>query len=429
MLLLGFVMEFLLRARRHALFFSAGLAVFLHAAAACQAHGLITLHQFCAKPNCADGQFPLGVSIDQQGNVFGVTSEGGGFQSGTLFELSKTDSGFRFRTLYNFCSLVNCTDGSLPVAAPIPDVNGNLFGLTTEHGFTGGTIYRLSRHRKLDVVYTFCAQDCDAGYDPVALTYAGAQSGTPYDGTSPLYGVTDGGFTNGGAVFEIIPRHEKKGAILRVLYQFCLSGSCPDGGGPNSLVMDTSGNLFGATSSGGSANAGVAFELQQNGKHHTWTEQVLYNFCQLQFCSDGQSPNGLMAIDGTGALYGTTQDGGNAGVVYKILPNGMQSQEQVLYSFCLDSNIDGCNPFGGVLLGSGGVLFGTTGNGGPHNGGTVFRLNGSNLRTLHAFCKNPDCPDGSNPQSNLVTDASGDLFGTANASGKHGGGTVYEIIP
>ena len=126
--------------------------------------------------------------------------------------------------------------------------------------------------------------------------------------------------------------------------------------------MDEAGDLYGTTDYGGAYGWGTIFKLAPDG-----TETVLHSFAN----SDGIVPNGLM-MDEAGNLYGMTQadgDGGD-GTVYKLAPDGIYT---VLHSF--RTNKDGGRPVGNLIMGHGGKLYGHASTGGPHGGGTVFRLN------------------------------------------------------
>lgn len=104
-----------------------------------------------------------------------------------------------------------------------------------------------------------------------------------------------------------------RAAREHLLYSFCSVSGCLDGNGPQSgLVFDLDGNLYGTTASGGTYNAGVAFELTP-GKNGAWTERVLYNFCTRVACRDGSQPIGALTLDSSGNLYGTTHEGGTGG--------------------------------------------------------------------------------------------------------------------
>ena len=309
------------------------------------------------------------------------------------------------------------------------------------------------------ILYRFCSQqNCSDGNGPLGgLTYAGASSGTPYDGVSPLYGVTQlGGPNNGGTVFQLTSNGG--GWSENVLYNFCSQGGkdCLDGEWPyGGLILDVAGNLYGTTSAGGGNNdgtdksgSGTAFELSTTGK--SWSETVLYRFCSADQCTDGAGPVGNLAMDAGGNLYGATFAGGincsrnkgfGCGVVYEIVPNAISSSEIVLYAFCQKSRCrDGYGPQAGVLLDTQGNLFGTTWFGGGNDidvnglgGGVAFELAGFSYEVLHSFCATAKCVDGEYPLAGLTTDSSGRLFGTTSLGGEFGsgtsGGVVFEIKP
>ena len=114
------------------------------------------LYTFCSAPNCTDGEYPVAALVQaNDGNFYGTTSHGGTNNSesfcgsigcGTIFKIT---SGGTFTTLYNFCSLTNCTDGGTPSAAMMQDTNGLFYGTTHDGGSSGqqysyGTVFSLS---------------------------------------------------------------------------------------------------------------------------------------------------------------------------------------------------------------------------------------------------------------------------------------------
>jgi hypothetical protein len=287
------------------------------------------------------------------------------------------------------------------------------------------------------------------GNGPVGgLTYAGQSSGLPYDGISPLFGVTGGGVANnGGTVFELT----NSGAtwVETVLYNFCSQGirNCRDGKSPNSaLIMDSEGNLFGTALYGGNdIQAGTAFELSPT--RNAWRYTLLYTFCSASNCADGANPSGPLLFDQENNLLGTTYAGAtcrrsrsHCGTIFKIIPNGAQSQESVLHTFCqlLDCK-DGAGPVGGVVADAAGTLFGVTTIGGGHDidqggngGGTVFELTDSGLTVLHRFCALANCADGEHPLAGVVLDQAGQVYGTTGYGGefeKVYGGTIFQVKP
>src|SRR5206468_2246383 len=119
----------------------------------------------------------------------------------------------------------------------------------------GGIVFKLTPHNggkrwSFREIYDFCSlPDCADGLFPASLTYAGAASGAPYDGTSPLYGVAEFGGKNGkGVAFQLTPKPRAQWSE-HVLYDFCARPACADGTDPAfDLLLDANGNLFGVTS-------------------------------------------------------------------------------------------------------------------------------------------------------------------------------------
>jgi uncharacterized repeat protein (TIGR03803 family) len=212
-----------------------------------------------------------------------------------------------------------------------------------------------------------------------------------------------------------------------VLYKF--AGS-PDGASPQSdLTLDAGGNLYGTTFSGGAhPNYGTVFELKR--ANSDWQEQVLYSFSGG---NDGGGPVGGVTFDKNGNLYGTTSFGGpygETGTVFELSPNSKGGwNQQTIYQF---SQV--ANPNSNLLIDSQGNLYGTTGL--DHGGaGLVFELslqpNGTwTEATLHAFIGKPD---GAIPSGALVMDQQGNLYGMTQAGGTGscagGCGLVYELTP
>jgi uncharacterized repeat protein (TIGR03803 family) len=186
------------------------------------------------------------------------------------------------------------------------------------------------------------------------------------------------------------------------------------------LAIDRTGNLYGTTYAGGSGN-GVVFEVNNAG-----VESVIHTFAGG---ADGKQPNGVI-VDGAGNLYGTTPYGGGAsaaGSVFKLDPSGNKT---ILYAFCPNGAGGGCPdgsfPMAGVIRDSHGNLYGTTYDGGGtgcaagEGCGTVYKIAPDGTETaLYAF---NDMPDGAHPMAGLVMDASGNLYGTTVSGGTAGTG-------
>lgn len=158
----------------------------------------------------------------------------------------------------------------------------------------------------------------------------------------------------------------------------------------------------------------------------TFTSLVSFNG------SNGSDPyNSPPVVGPNGNLYGTTLTGGTVGLgtVYSITPAGVLT---TIYNFCSQNGCsDGFIPYGGIIVGVDGNLYGTTSGGGGNFGGTVFKIATATgvLTTLYNFCSQNGCTDGSSPSATLVQGPTGNFFGTTNSGGAHGSGTVFEITP
>jgi len=220
-----------------------------------------------------------------------------------------------------------------------------------------------------------------------------------------------------------------------VLYAF--TGG-EDGAGPVAgLVEDATGAFYGTTTLGGGgpcysgAGCGTVFKLTPSA--HGYVESVLYRFNGTE---DGAYPWGGLALDASGALYGTTVQGGNCsesegcGTVFKLTPRGMGYKETILHSFEKHNRHDGAFPDGSLIIDGSGTLYGTTGSGGESGYGSVFKLAKSGddyvEKILHSFHSGND---GEQPLAGLIADPSGALYGTTNLGGSGGDGTVFKLTP
>jgi uncharacterized repeat protein (TIGR03803 family) len=193
------------------------------------------------------------------------------------------------------------------------------------------------------------------------------------------------------------------------------------------LIADAPGNLYGTTQSGGTAGWGTAYKLSPNGAG--WSESILYSFDGQ---SDGRFPFARLIFDGSGNLYGTTESGGNmsgcngtgCGTVFKLTHSGSAWTEHVLYTFT--GGADGAIPFAGVISDSSGNLYGTASEGGnpacTGGCGVVFKLTPSVMGSwtesvLYSFRGGTP---GAQPSTGLVFDSSGNLYGTTYAGGNQG---------
>jgi len=319
---------------------------------------LTTLHSF----DGADGKFPYAALVQaSNGDLHGSTSAGGAHGYGTIFAITLSGT---LTTLYNFCSETGCPDGSGTRAALIQATNGDLYGTTESGGANdGGTVFKITPRGTLTTLYNFCSlSGCADGSGPLA--------GLVQAVNGLLYGTTIGGGANGnfGTVFEITP-----GGALTTLYSFCSLSGCEDGQNPNTTLVQAAapphdppydGNFFGTTYSGGTDGVGTLFEITPTGALST-----LYSFPAQG--APGPYPNAL--IEGSDwNFYGTTQTGGtlSTGAIFELHPVGFPA---TLYSFCPSGcSTSGQQPQSGLMQDTNGVFYGTGSYGGAENDGVIF---------------------------------------------------------
>ena len=349
-----------------------------------------------------------------------------GLAAALLLTVAATGSGHAQN--YSVVYSFQCeTDGSGPFSSLIADSAGNLYGTTLAGGaFDAGTVYRVSPDGTETVLHSFAGGPNDG-----ASPYAGLVR----DSAGNLYGTTFEGGANGligggsGTVFEV-----SANGTETVLYSF--GASSTDGFAPQgALVRDAAGNLYGTTYAGGTQGGGTVFRLSLSGK-----ETLLHSFAAPgSVGGDGSSPEGNLVPDGAGSLYGSTPTGGTGsclngcGTLFKVNKAG---DEAVLYSFA-GPPMDGAHPQSGLLRDATGNLYGVTPDGGTlcsmsGGCGTVLKLTLNGTETaLFSFSGGGS---GDYPYGNLVQDGRGNLYGTTVDGGSMacqagGCGVVFQLGP
>jgi uncharacterized repeat protein (TIGR03803 family) len=336
-----------------------------------------------------------GVVMDKAGNLFGATYGGGnqqqcsGFGCGFAYELKRLPDGtWEKIVLHRF---TGGKDGGSPVGTFAMDADGNLYGVTEQGGTSGSN----------------CSSVLGFGC---------------------------------GVVYKLtrLPKDKWK---FSVIYNFDTNAFSSDVNYPGAgVIFDRVGNLYGTTEFGGSfvCDCGIVYQLvNQSG---TWTENILYTFEGLsQGGGDVSFPEGIVAIDSKGNIFGTASGGGDAscndgcGGVFELISQKNGYKEIVLHAF--HGGKDGFQPAAGVTLDAKGNFYGVTQFGGGHTGcnsgtfgcGTVYKMEKKTAGFAETVVYDFNGSNGYAPGAELVFDKSGNLYGTTGGGGASGNGTVFRL--
>jgi uncharacterized repeat protein (TIGR03803 family) len=338
------------------------------------------LHTF----KTSEGGQPSSAVTVSGSTIYGVTTTGGTYGSGTLFSLGANGSGFQ--VLHSFAGGSN--DGATP-AGDLTLVGSTLYG-TSELGGGYGNIYSINTDgSNVQVLHTF---DGSGGVFPLgALTRVG----------STFYGTTEGGSGDcqNGTVFKM----QMDGSGFSTLHAF--SNTNPNGIYPSPNVAVSGSTLYGTTQvSDNVGGGGLVFKINL----------------------ENNSFSALRKMDGVGVgnilLSGSTIFGAdNWGQLFKINTDG--TGYKVLHTF--DTSSGGNYPCGDMVL-VGSTLYGTTSSGSySYSNGSVFQIktDGTGFKNLHTFTGGTD---GRQPWGGLTFDGSA-LYGMTAAGGSSGQGILYSI--
>jgi uncharacterized repeat protein (TIGR03803 family) len=347
-----------------------------------------------------DGAGPNGVLRDWKGDLYGTTYAGGAPGAGVVF---KVDPSGKETVLYTF---TGGNDGGYSASGVTLDKDGNVYGTTNNGGEANlGVAFKVDKSGHETVLHTF-----KRGAEGNQPDLAGVILDEDYN----LYGTTSfNAAGGGGAVYKL----DRSGSAS-VVYAFPgnAGGQYPYNAG---VTLGSDGRLYGTTDYGGRHGAGVLYQLDKSG-----CESVLYTFDFFTAKGYGQ-PTGNVIRDSAGNFYGTTFIGQadvnyGSGVVYKVDAAGHAT---VLHNFT--GGADGGNPYGGVLLGAKGNIYGTASGGGASGAGVVFKIDTSGKETvLYSFTGGTD---GGYPFGSILSDSAGNLYGTTNGGGASGAGVVFKV--
>ena len=363
---------------------------------------------------------------DSKGNLYGTAPNGCAYNYGCVFKLSHSGGTWTESVLYSFSG----PDGATPGASVTLDAADNIYGTTSLGGdFNSGTAFKLTPSTSgpwnETVLHSF-GSGTD-GYDPSELILA--SSGDIY-GITQFGGTASSGPDNGGTVYRLSFADGQWTETL--LYSFPGEFLGPDGDLPfGGLAIDHAGNLYGVTQAGGTNGKGAVFVLARAGDG-SYTERIIHSF----HVSDGDLPNSTPVFDSAGNLYGTTYFGGNAnlcppngcGAIYELKKNADGSWTEIVLRELQKE--DGWQAVGPVVFDRAGNLYAAAQAGGAYSWGSIYKLTPRTTtpwteNIVHNFTNNPD---GASP-SGILVNSSGSIFGTTGAGGSSQMGIIFEIAP
>ena len=354
------------------------------------------LYTYSVNAGAYSGILPAGImSQGRDGNLYTTVQNNGLVSRGTTFKMSLAGVP---TTLYNFCSLTGCADGSYPDGGLILGVDGNFYGTTNSGGsHNSGTTFKMTPAGAITTLWNFTASGTDNGapWYPVLQ----AQDGNFWGVSQAIYAFTY------GAIYKVTP----SGTFTAFPFNYT------NGATPDLPTQGTDGNFYGVARGGGAHGFGTIYKVTPAG-----VISVLHDFAG--YPSDGNIPVGILTQGNDGNLYGMTYQGGasNLGTVFKISPSGTYT---VLYSFTGWGFGDGALPIAGLTLGTDGNFYGSTNNGGTKNLGALLKVTPAGaVSVLYSFCS-VTCNDGYSPQTPLVQDTNGKFYG--NSTGNSNGGAKF----
>ena len=397
-----------------------------------------------------NGAGPSGSLLQSSdGKLYGMAAQGGSNNFGVIFSFDPSSG--RYSKLKDFQN----TDGASPLGNLIAGTNGMLYGMTTNGGNNlSGVIFSynisssvFSKLKDFDSTngyypYGSLMQANDGkfygttykggsnnygvifSFDPASSAYTkledldSANGGSPFGNllqadNGKLYGMTSlGGTANAGVIFSFDP--------LSLVYARLQNFDNTKGAGPSgSLTPGDKGSnkLYGMTFQGGTSNDGVIFSFDDSSSRYI----KLKDFGTNVF---GRRPSGSLVKSASGILYGMTAFGGtnNDGVIFSFDP--FSSEYTKLLDF---DSLNGANPYGSLIQATDGKLYGMTFKGGTRNAGIIFSYDIPS--STYTKLKDLDSSNGSNPYGSLVQATDGKLYGMTYYGGSKTFGTIFSFDP
>lgn len=368
---------------------------------------------------------PRTLALGPDGQYWGTSVRGGVADAGTVFKIHP-DTGV-ITQVTDFTNTSGDRLGRSPNGHLYNDGLGFVWGTTNEGGINFGTVFKVEAATGALTTVAVFGQT------------AGADGQRPSSGLIPadgfLWGVTSSGPGGRGTVFKVNPA---TGAVTTVVIFTGTSGDFLGSSPVASLVSDGAGFLWGTTSSGGQVPVQGMFGNGTIFKIATATGAFtsVVSFTGEEGAAPGSSPSAALLPDGAGFLWGVTSQGGISGDPFVGARGTIFKMEMAtgavttLFQFTETgvSSPEGRNPTSALIPDGAGNLWGTCGDGGASNRGTIFKFNlaAGTIDGVISFTGREGAVPGQYPQG-LVQGVAGTLWGVTDAGGASNMGTIFKV--
>jgi uncharacterized repeat protein (TIGR03803 family) len=377
----------------------------------------------------SDGAYPWGGLVQaRDGNLYGTTQSGGAYDFGTVFQIAPDGP---LTTLAQFEGY----NGANPSAAMIQAADGNLYGTTETGGATGnGAIFRIGINGPLQITGEPADQPVYLGGTAVFTVATSGAGPVSYQWEQDGVNLVDGGNLTGSATATL--RITNVTVADAALYSVVVSNAF------NSVASDyadleivyspphitgqpvSQTCVVGMTATFSVAAGGdqpLAYQWQENGTNLNDGGNLSGSATStLTLAGVATANSGVYSVIVSNALFSVAS--GNA--VLTVVP-GTSSSAALTELRQLAGANDGAFPYGGLMLGKDGNLYGTAAGGGGHYDGTIFRMSLAGiLSTVYAFTGGTS---GADPYARLVQGGNGNFYGPTSAGGANGYGTLFSM--